>query len=468
MVGFDITPRFHPQFGAWGTTASLTKLDMPLFGGCMAVEQDGRRLIWFGLDLVGETVRGTDAIRDELAQTLGLERQQVVWSTSQTHSGGALPGSTITGSAVADLSRQDADFADAERKRVMNVCSDAAREAIERLQPVKMRVGRGYCDSMSYNRRFAMPGGGAKFSRDYKEGLQSGKFFDPTIGLVCFKDMHGGTLGAIFNFCCHPATMINGDTLSPDWVGTARQYVQDAIGGAPAMFVQGFCGDVNCYHIFGTPAHARRTGARLGEAAAQAMTTLIPARSEPFDHCWRSIELPCRPMYRREELEAELDVRQVYLEELRADPQASWCGGVNFPEQFAPEQKAAAAQIQIDYLKEGLRLLDTGESVRPALALTLGAIRMGDVAFVYCPGENFTATGMKIRMRSPFVHTLICGDTNGLFGYIGDDAEIDRGGYETDSYWKLLVIDGFRLAPAKGTVDRIIETSMALLKQLTR
>lgn len=466
MVGFDITPRFHPQFGAWGTTASLTTLDMPLLGRCIALEQDGRQLIWFGLDMVGETVPGTDAIRDELAQALALKREQVVWSTSQTHSGGALPGSSISGSSVTDLSRQDPDFAETERKRFMSACCDAARDAIERLQPVKISVGRGFCDSISYNRRFPMPTGGVKFSRDYKEGLQSGKFFDPTIGLVRFEDKHGGTLGAIFNFGCHPATMIEGDVLSPDWVGTAREHLEEVIGGAPAMFVQGFCGDVNCYHIFGTPAQARRTGARLGEAAARAMATLNPARSEPFDHLCKTIELPCRPMYQRAELERELAVRQAYIEELSIDSRISWCGPINFPEQFSVEQKAAAAQLQIDYLKEGLRILDAGESARPMLPLTIGTIRMGDIGVVYSPGENFAATGMKIRMRSPFVHTLICGDTNGLFGYIGDDVEIDRGGYETDSYWKLLIIDGFRLAPGKGTVDRIIETSIAQLRQL--
>ena len=466
MVGFDMTPRFHPQFGAWGTTASLTQLDMPLLGRCIALEQDGRRLIWFGLDLVGETVPGTEAIRDELAATLGLERDQIVWSTSQTHSGGALPGSIISGSAVTDLSQQDSDFVAAERKRFMSCCTDAAREAIERLQPVKIWAGHGFCDSMSYNRRLPMPTGGTKFSRNYREGLQGGKFFDTTIGLIRFEDTHGQTLGAIFNFGCHPATMIEADELSPDWVGTARQHVEEAIGGAPAMFAQGFCGDVNCYHIFGTPEQAKRTGARLGKAAAEAMATLTPVRGEPFDYRAKRIELPCRPMYTRQELERELAVRHDFLEELQIDPRVSWYGGYNLPEQFSSQQKAAAVRLSIDYLEEGLRMLEAGEPVRSTLPLTLGAIRIGDVAAVYSPGENFTATGMRIRTRSPFAHTLICGDTNGLFGYIGDDAEIDRGGYEADSYWKMLFIDGFRLAPAKGAVDRIIEEGIALLGEL--
>ena len=80
-------------------------------------------------------------------------------------------------------------------------------------------------------------------------------------------------------------------------------------------------------------------------------------------------------------------------------------------------------------------------------------------------GEDFAITGKEIRERSPFPHTLICGDTNGIFGYIGNDEEIDRGGYETDTYWKML-IDGFQTTLAKGSSQRIIEKSIELLGQL--
>ena len=74
-------------------------------------------------------------------------------------------------------------------------------------------------------------------------------------------------------------------------------------------------------------------------------------------------------------------------------------------------------------------------------------------------------TGHNIRTRSPFNFTLVCGDINGLFGYVGDD-EIDRGGYETDSFWKMLYVDGFRLAPGKGTVQKIVSTVGEMLNDL--
>lgn len=466
MVGFDITPRFHPTCGAWGCTPTMTELDMPLSARCIAFEWDGRKLLWFGSDLVGETVAGTDAMRADVASALDLKPHQIVWSTSQTHSSGAIPGSVLTGSSICDLSLQDPNFMASERERLMGSYISAAREALRSLQPARVWAGRGYCDSMSYNTRFPMPNGGVKFSRHHGEGLQSGKPFDTTIGLVRFENDAGATIGAIFNFCAHPATMINDRMISPDWVGTARAIIEEQLGGAPAMFCQGFCGDVNCYHIFGTPQQARRTGARLGQAAAEALPHLMPVRAEPFDALFETIDLQCRPMFSQAELEADLAARLTFVEELDIDPAATWFCGINTPEQLDVEQKKAFVGVQIDYQREGLRMLAAGEKVRTTLPFTIGALRFGDVAAVLSPGENFTATGMRIRDRSPFAHTLICGDTNGLFGYLGDDAEIDRGGYETDSYWRMLYVDGFRLAPAKGTVDRIIDCSLRLLNRL--
>jgi hypothetical protein len=72
-------------------------------------------------------------------------------------------------------------------------------------------------------------------------------------------------------------------------VGTAREIIEQEIGGAPAMFVQGMCGDVNCHHLFGTPAQAKRNGTKVGQAAVQAIPMMMPVRSEPFSYDWRTI-----------------------------------------------------------------------------------------------------------------------------------------------------------------------------------
>ena len=332
IVGFDITPNIHPEFGAWGTTPLKTKIDMPMLAHCLVLQQDDRRLIWFGSDHVGEGVVDTNQRRDDVGSQLGVPRDRIIWSTSQTHACAALPGSKAdAGSAITKIIRDTDGFRADEYERFVSLYVEAAREAIGKLQPATVWAGRGFCDTVSYNTRFPMPTGGCKFSRHHGEGLQSGKFFDPTVGLVRFEDKQGKALGAIFNFTCHPATMIMDEWVSPDYVGTARQHIEDSIGGAPAMFVQGFCGDIHNRHMFGTPQQARRTGARLGKAAAQAMTTLIPARPGPLDWTARTIEIQCQPPPSQDEIRRQIDERLAFIEELEHDPQATWVCGINLP-----------------------------------------------------------------------------------------------------------------------------------------
>ena len=466
IVGFDITPEIDPVFGAWGTTPSITEIDMPLLARCVALRQDDRLLLWFGSDLIGENMADTDALRDEVAEPLGLRRDQVIWSVSQTHASGAIPGSSNTGSTVTETTRPKAEALAEGRRRFISKYVEAGRQAIEQLQPARIWAGQGYCDSISYNSRLPMPGGGSKFSRNYAEALQSGKYYDPIIGLVRFDDLQGQPLGAIFNFNCHPATLIMDKYVSPDYVGTARQYVEDTIDGAPAMFLQGFCGDVHPRCMFGTAENARESGRRLGEAAAKAMQHLIPARCEPFDWHLRQADLPLQPPPSPAEIDARIAERQAFIDELETDPQATWVDGYNMPEQMDPADRTKLARAFIDYFQELRDLRDAGGRPLESVPVLLGAVRMGDVAAVLTPGENFAMTALRIRQRSPFVHTLVGQDTNGFSGYIGTDDEIDRGGAETYVAWHHRDDRGLLTPPAKGAAQRVADNCIDLLRQL--
>ncbi|MAE64742.1 MAG: hypothetical protein CMJ18_10790 [Phycisphaeraceae bacterium] len=473
MVGFDITPEIHPEFGAWGTTPLVTVLDPEcprLVARCLVLEQDDHRAIWFGSDLCGEPLPFTQSLRQEVADALNVPLEQIIWSTSQAHSTGAIPGSVMCGSHINERVIADPDFIEAQRRRLMSSYVESAREAMSTLRSVRISAGRGFCDSIGYNSRFPMPSGGCKFSRSYAEGLQGGKYYDPTIGVVRFDDLDGHPMGAIFNHGCHPAVLIMCHYCSPDWVGTARTHVEAAIAGAPAMFVQGFCGDVHPRHMFGTPAQARRLGDRLGKAAAEAVSRLTPVRAEPFQTSFDTIEITCQAMPSREECEVEIARRQAFIDDLDADPQATWCCGFNLPDPglFTAAERAATAQLTIDYFLEALRMIEKGIEPRRTLDVPIGAVRIGDVGAALSPGENFTITGRRVRERSPFAHTLICGDTNGLFGYIGTDDEIDRGGFETDFFWRILEFEGLRLPPAKGSAGRVVEGLTSLLDGLSR
>ena len=127
IVGFDITPEIDPVMGAWGTTPSMTEIDMPLLARCIALQQDERLLLWFGSDLVGEGLADTQKLREELAVLLGLRVDQVIWSTSQTHASGAIPGSGHSGSSSTDVAQLEPAKLAAARGAFLGKYADAGR-----------------------------------------------------------------------------------------------------------------------------------------------------------------------------------------------------------------------------------------------------------------------------------------------------------------------------------------------------
>jgi hypothetical protein len=466
MTGFDITPRLHPECGAWGCNPTVTEVESPLVGRCLALEADGEApVIWFGADLVGDSPQLTDALRQQVAEILGLPPDRVLWGTCQNHSSGAPPWAEFSGDVNADLSRRDPSFMAAEAERVQGLFCTAAAAALEQLQPVSVSAGRGYCDSVSFNTRYPLPDGGVKYCRHQDEAAHSGRPIDPAIGLVRFDDQDGKHIGAVFNFNMHVATMISQEMISSDWVGPARTMIEEALGGAPVLYAQGFCSDINCYHLFGRPHQARATGQRLGAAAVTALSHLAPVRSLPLRLLQRELQLQCQPMPSRQQLESEIAAMEQFIADLEDNPDLLWCCDMNCYEKASVPMKRGLFQSKIDYRREGLRLLDAGEQVRGSLPYTVGVLRIGDVAAVLAPGEPFAETGLALRQRSPFVHNLICGDINGLFGQVFTDEDIRRGGSIIDSYFEILALDGFRLPPAPGSEQLLIQSCLELLHQ---
>ena len=59
------------------------------------------------------------------------------------------------------------------------------------------------------------------------------------------------------------------------------------------------------------------------------------------------------------------------------------------------------------------------------------AFAIGDVALVALPGEFFAESGLRLRERSPFQHTIPIGYADGGVGYVPPASAFAEGGYET-------------------------------------
>ena len=58
------------------------------------------------------------------------------------------------------------------------------------------------------------------------------------------------------------------------------------------------------------------------------------------------------------------------------------------------------------------------------------ALRVGDLAIVGLPGENFCETGLAVKRNSPAAMTMVVGLANDAIGYLPTRDSFAQGGYE--------------------------------------
>ena len=73
----------------------------------------------------------------------------------------------------------------------------------------------------------------------------------------------------------------------------------------------------------------------------------------------------------------------------------------------------------------------TGQPLPQPLKAPVGALRLGNAALVFLPGEPFLEIALAIRQASPFGLTMVAGYCEDYIGYIPTNRAFRNGGYET-------------------------------------
>jgi len=89
--------------------------------------------------------------------------------------------------------------------------------------------------------------------------------------------------------------------------------------------------------------------------------------------------------------------------------------------------QAYRAAMLIEYARNTIRYVESGENVRPA---EIQVFRIGDDGLVALPGEIFVEIGLKIKKKSSLKHTFICELANDAIGYVPVKEAFKEPGYE--------------------------------------
>jgi hypothetical protein len=171
-------------------------------------------------------------------------------------------------------------------------------------------------------------------------------------------------------------------------------------------------------------------------AEAHAMSGGLAADSQ-------TLEIPLRATPPPDEMQAQVGARRQQLRALEAA--------------HASDETLVSARLELLYAEMGLSWVEARGSAE-RVPVEIQAFAVGDIAFVGLPGEFFAESGLRLKARSPFPHTIAVGYAGGGVGYVPPASAFAEGGYET------------RLAPwskvAPEAEQQILDAAVDLLRNL--
>ena len=370
-----------------------------LYVKALAIEDpEGKRVVIVTADILGITIDFSNSVYREIHKRFNLPREALLFNTSHTHCGPAVPLFKIS---LYDMTEEDEEKIDLYMNLLELRYIQVISEAISDLKPAVLSFSSGTPTPFAVSRRFPSPEGIV-----YRSGPSSyytGGPRDDIVPVLKVADTAGEIQAVLFGYACHPITLY-GYKLSGDYPGFAQQYVEEAYPGATAMFIQGCSGELvpNArYQVEYAMGH--------GRALAEAVIKAIGGEQIPIDG-----SLQCA--YDEVILDFEPPPeRKVIEDNLNSDDKGL-------------KRKAA-------YF---LDVLERNESIETTLPCPLHVIRFGrDVLFIGLGGEPVAEYSVKLKSKyltQKFV--WVAGFCHYDFGYLPTWKVLREGGYEGGGFFE--------------------------------
>jgi len=277
--------------------------------------------------------------------------------------------------------------------RIEVLIGDAIEEAVNRLEPARIGVGRTFID-IAHNRRKRLPDGRC-FMIWRNEARVPTSPVDREAGIIKITRPDGKPIVTLVHFACHPVVMGPSNfSYSADYVGEMTRLVREETR-AECVFIQGACGNINPYldktHIDdGAVETMRGVGRECADAVLAAYPTI-----------WARI--PEAPSVAFAERSVHVGTR--------------W-------------DMSDAASVDALRAVHGAMFDLYISDAKPELAVPLSVIALnGDLAFAGMPGEIFVQYQIALKDGSPLRDSFLCGYANGYYAYFPTLRDAVAGGY---------------------------------------
>ncbi|MHC4606147.1 MAG: hypothetical protein ACYTAF_04350 [Planctomycetota bacterium] len=420
----DITPPVGTALAGNLTPRTSVGVDDPLTVKAIVLESGGVKLVYALFDLVRLARQTGDEAVGLASQRTGIPASHIVWAASHTHSGPYTAGT---------FGAEEGGIDEEWLAGIPGKLADAVERAHETRRPARMSRERGYCFTVTHNRRLRYKDGREintwllHAGEEDVQCLGSAGVTDPEVGILCFDDENGKPIAVVWHYSLHTNSHF-GTRFSADYPGVvAARLREDLDPGVVSLFVPGAFADLN--PMGGKPNDAE--GARCAFVGGELAAVLLDRLKQRTPR----EEAPALGALKEEMTVPYRDFSADQEERLRRS-------------QWSPEEQ--------EVFRRELEIMRR-EGVTEAKTL-LQAWRIGEVAFASLPGELFLEWGLKIKEESPFPWTFPVELGGGYLGYLVTEQAWKAGGYES------LMCRSAR--PSVEGVAAMVDGSLGLLRKL--
>lgn len=381
-----------------------------LYARALVLDDGATRAAIVSCDLLGVDRRLVAAVRERASSLAEVPGANIMVAATHTHAGPAGLRWDIDG-ALAEITA----------RTIAGAIATAAR----RLEPALLKVGAGSVNSISQNRRHPQ--------WPVDTGLR--------VLLLDRPDDQQPPIAAVINAACHATVLFATNLfLSADYPGAAVRTFR-RVTAAPALFLNGACGNVNPVWIRQDFSDVDRVGAIVGSEAARLAAQLRPLGRGA--HVWNirwdevlDVPVAAGRLVETPRLAVAAELVDLPLRELPA-PEEYDDRLAELNRRLAaatdPAERRALLAAVTRYRTE--RMVAARQAGRPAgghaLHPELQAMSLGDgVALLALPGEFFVETAGGIRAAAGIPDLLIACYANHYIGYVCPPETFDQGGYE--------------------------------------
>lgn len=426
-----ITPPLGAPMAGYYNNRFADGVHDDLHAKALVLEKDGMKAALVACDLISMTRPITEEARKLIQKQTGIPSENVMISSTHSHTGPILSGRTSRETAQGGAGK----IAERYRDELPDKIARSVKLANSRLMSCKIFAGMGHEENLSFNRRYRM--------KDGTVGWNPGKLnpnivepagpIDAAVPVVYFESLEGKPVAAYVNFAMHPDT-VGGTRFSADYAYTLSTLLERV--KAPdlvTLFTIGTAGDINHVNVHSRdPQKGYDEAARIGTILAGEVVKTF-ARMKPMT-AW---PLRCRSTM------VKLPLPDITPEEVEQARTLAARYGTKDEPKFLEKVHA-------------FKVLDVAARNGQPWEVEVQVIALGDqLAWVSMPGEIFVELGLAIKQASPFPQTIIAELANGAIGYIPTRRAYAEGNYEPIS-----------ARCAAGSGEMLVAAALRLLNEL--